>query len=687
MPAPTQSRGGDESRKAPEGFPLWVFLGLWAFVVAISLKIKHRLLVDAGGGFDFLAELKGFGLGENLPFRDKLTLFREDLLLAGVLGSILFVAGLRLVRPSWRPLVAGSVSFLLFLLLYVELKAYWEVGTFISMWMVLNGIAGAGRDLVGAYLESATVHRLIAALLVIVVFTVALDLAQRRTALPQFARRLRHMPAILALAGAAIVAAAVGFRSPPTPYDESAFRSALRAFARGGVVESAARQRLRQFLPDSLVKLFAATAKAPLPNGPSPYFGRARGYDVLVFIFESLPWTCTVVPGADSALPNLKRLGTRGFTSTAHYATYPYSRRAYVSIYGSWYPSNGIRGTMAEFGRISRELEAPGMVRSAALEGYETAVFVPEEPVELEEDELRYAALGFQHHRVPTSAYRKPELGPDSAEVRRDWYRERDRESLDSLLAAITHATKADRRYFYAYHPQLTHGPWPNVAAAMSAEETCRQGHPLFAEVDRKLGEVLDHLERLGRRDRTLIVALGDHGLRTRTEFPAIRPGTLNDATFHVPLMIWAPGVVDSTVSIDWVTSHVDITPSVLDLLGIRQGRTLEIGSPLWDPRLQDRTTYFFAREYLGADGYIRADEAVMYRYLYGGVSRAPWDGTLAFHSRDLLRRDDSTAVRVARELELVSAVTHLLSRTMLPAHLAEVARARGEDGRTDHRP
>ncbi|HEX7122239.1 MAG TPA: sulfatase-like hydrolase/transferase, partial [Gemmatimonadaceae bacterium] len=557
--------------------------------------------------------------------------------------------------------------------------AYWEVGTFISMWMVFTGVAGAGRELVSTYLASATVHRLIVALLIIVMLAVALDLTQRRPAIVRFVHRLRLMPVMLTVVGAGLVAAAIGFRSPPTPYDESAFQSALWAFARGGVVESLARHRLRHAPPDSLVKIFARTAKAPLPNGPSPYFGRARGYDVLVFIYESLPWTCMTVAGADSALPNLSRLATRGFRAGAHYATYPYSRRAYVSIYGSWYPSNGIRGTIPEFSRVSRELQAPGMVRSAALAGYETAAFVPEEPVALEQDELRYAALGFQHHHVPASAYKKPDFGPDSLEGRRAWLRERDRESFDSLLVEMTRAIKADRRYFYAFHPQLTHGPWPNVAAAMSAEETCRQGLPLYAEVDRQLGEAIDLLERLGRLDRTLIVALGDHGLRTRTEFPAIRPGTLNDATFHVPLMIWAPGVVDSTVTVPWVTSHVDITPSVLDLLGIRQGRALEVGSPMWDPRLRDRTTYFFAREYLGADGYIRPNEAVMFRYLYGGVSRASWDGTLRFHSRDLLRRDDSTAVRVARELELVSAVTYLLSRTMLPELLPEVARGGNE--------
>lgn len=124
--------------------------------------------------------------------------------------------------------------------------------------------------------------------------------------------------------------------------------------------------------------------------------------------------------------------------------------------------------------------------------------------------------------------------------------------------------------------------------------------------------------------------------------------------TFHVPLNLWAPRVVDSTVAIPWMTLHIDIAPSILDLLGISAGRSLEMGSPMWDARLPARTTYFFAREYLGADGYLREGEAVMLRYLYGGVSRAEWRGELRFRVSDLLQRADTVAQRVARDLRLV---------------------------------
>jgi arylsulfatase A-like enzyme len=415
---------------------------------------------------------------------------------------------------------------------------------------------------------------------------------------------------------------------------------------------------------------------------PSPLFGRARDYDVIFYLYESLPWVCASGPAADTALPNLRALTGRGFRADAHYATYPYSRRAYLSIYAAWYPGNAIRGAFEELGRLTRDLAAPGVVRAAANAGYETAAFVPEEPVAREEDELRYAALGFAKHHVPPSAYRRPDAPADSGESRRSWSRVRDAESFDSLKASVERAVAANRRYLYAYHPQLTHGPWPGLQAGSGPGATCKAGLALFHEVDTHLGELMRLLERVGRLDRTIIVALGDHGLRTRREYPPFRPGTLDDVTFHVPLSLWAPGVVDSTVAIPWMTSHIDIAPSVLDLLGISAGRDLEMGSPMWDARLASRTTYFFAREYLGADGYQRDAEAVMLRYLYGGVSRAEWNGQLRFRVSDLLQRADTVARRVARDLRLTGAVQQRLTRTMLPSaadHVREPAPPRRE--------
>ncbi len=122
------------------------------------------------------------------------------------------------------------------------------------------------------------------------------------------------------------------------------------------------------------------------------------------------------------------------------------------------------------------------------------------------------------------------------------------------------------------------------------------------------MAEIVDNLERAGRLDKTLIVVVGDHGIRTQLEDPAFQVGMIQDYSFHVPLLLFAPTVLTSRRDIPWLTSHIDITPSLLDLLGVSTGREFEQGSPLWDERLVKRTTFFWGNHYLGSDGYYEPD-------------------------------------------------------------------------------
>jgi hypothetical protein len=60
---------------------------------------------------------------------------------------------------------------------------------------------------------------------------------------------------------------------------------------------------------------------------------------------------------------------------------------------------------------------------------------------------------------------------------------------------------------------------------------------------------------------------------------------------------------MERTERIPYVTSHIDITPSILDLVGISAGREMEQGAPLWDPRLASRQIYFWGNQMQGNDG------------------------------------------------------------------------------------
>ncbi len=92
----------------------------------------------------------------------------------------------------------------------------------------------------------------------------------------------------------------------------------------------------------------------------------------------------------------------------------------------------------------------------------------------------------------------------------------------------------------------------------------------LILELDHHIGRVLDHLERTGEIDRTLIVftsdhgeALGDHGLLGKASH--------YDAAFHIPCVVCDPDAAPAQRgrTVAQFTESVDLMPTVLSWLGI----------------------------------------------------------------------------------------------------------------------
>jgi arylsulfatase A-like enzyme/tetratricopeptide (TPR) repeat protein len=89
-----------------------------------------------------------------------------------------------------------------------------------------------------------------------------------------------------------------------------------------------------------------------------------------------------------------------------------------------------------------------------------------------------------------------------------------------------------------------------------------------IAYVDSQIGALLDQLDALGVRDRTLIVYTSDHGegLGEHGEFS--HSLLIYDATMHVPLIIHAPKALPRGKVIGQQCCLVDVVPTVLSLLG-----------------------------------------------------------------------------------------------------------------------
>jgi len=91
--------------------------------------------------------------------------------------------------------------------------------------------------------------------------------------------------------------------------------------------------------------------------------------------------------------------------------------------------------------------------------------------------------------------------------------------------------------------------------------------------LDRKIGEVLAALDRSGKADNTLVICTTDHGI----PFPHMKCN-LTDHGIGVMLIVRGPAYAEATAGkpafrggkvVDAMTSHLDIFPTVCDLIGI----------------------------------------------------------------------------------------------------------------------
>ena len=82
--------------------------------------------------------------------------------------------------------------------------------------------------------------------------------------------------------------------------------------------------------------------------------------------------------------------------------------------------------------------------------------------------------------------------------------------------------------------------------------------------LDDKIGQVLAALDEAGLRDNTLVIFTTDHGLA----FPAMKC-SLTDAGIGVALIMQGAGLFGGGRAVDAMISHIDIFPTLCDLLDI----------------------------------------------------------------------------------------------------------------------
>jgi arylsulfatase A-like enzyme len=222
---------------------------------------------------------------------------------------------------------------------------------------------------------------------------------------------------------------------------------------------------------------------------------------------------------------------------------------------------------------------------------------------------------------------------------------QRDIGPLNALKNDISAWAAQKRKFAAVYFPQMGHGPWPAVPGEPNSTPDERARF-LAQYQDSWIGELVHQLQLSGQLEHTIFVITGDHGIRFRSENSALPVGRIDEMSYHVPMLVSVPKVLSHEVRINWPTSHIDLEPTILDLLGIQGQRQWEQGTAIWNPQLSNRRVFLLGERLFGADGYFDGRQAVMLQNQLGMVFESP---TLHF-GRDAQKPRDSIEAKAARQ-------------------------------------
>ncbi len=644
----TPLRGGSKTRNS------WTTasraLVIWVLPAFLSLYLKIYVMSELGGFVRLSRSLNGI----SLSIAAWLGLFRADIFVC-FLGVPIFLLLLNRFLPSrWGAVATGAISGSAFTLLSIQLRSLDVVGRYVSLGMMKValgwGLHEAGANL--AYLSMRGMIEFAAGLAAIILATVW---AARKAGHPissgtQQTLRIGAEAYLLALT----IVLAAGWRSvlPTTPYHESSAVRAVASLWEGNAIDrgeftrygyQAVRGRevfsVPRMTSAELIRRFQDLVHAPAPLADSPYFGKERGDNVLFFILETTPDEFLPADDDLKQFPNLARLREHSFVGERHYTTLPMTTAAVFSIFSSWYPNDsflGVRGFPSGY-------DAPVFLPALNSIGYETAAFSPVRYLG-EQDERIYRGVGFEEEHLPEQVL----TGYDRDSSWRAERKAADIATLHLLEGSMNQWMESKRPFVAAFLPQISHFPYPDNYPPNSTENIRNRARALLAVQDSWLGELMDLLQRHGELDKTIIVVVGDHGRRTRLENPNLPRGTIYETSYHVPLLIYAPQTLNHTERIPWITSHIDIAPTVLDLLGVERDRSLEQGSSIWNPGLKGRTTFLLGQPTFGADGYASDGKFYMWNYLSDSVFE---NNKASFNFTDVVPRNSAVEREVKTEI------------------------------------
>lgn len=328
-------------------------------------------------------------------------------------------------------------------------------------------------------------------------------------------------------------------------------------------------------------------ARAPTPGAGSSTV--ARRPNVILIVLESVGARYLGVYGSTlETTPSLLAERSNYLIFDNYYAPVGWTAYSLLSLTMSQRPP------MERYNEVSfraATMQGASIAEVLAEAGYRTAFLAAGDP--------DWASAGFLERKGFGEVLRCGDL-PGATQVS-SWGTE-DRVLFEKMASWVEQ--NAGEPFFLMAWTDQTHHPYAIAPGQMLVDvlpPEKRQGNPSLAnytslvrQADSQIGRFLAWLRERGLADDTIVVITGDHGEAFGEPHGGSGHGfTVYDEEVRVPLIVWNPRRFHDAGRTATVGSHIDLAPTILDLLGLPSPEGWD-GASLFDERRSPRA-YLFA--------------------------------------------------------------------------------------------
>ena len=190
-----------------------------------------------------------------------------------------------------------------------------------------------------------------------------------------------------------------------------------------------------------------------------------------------------------------------------------------------------------------------------------------------------------------------------------------------SMLGPITEWIRSDEEpFFLTVLCSITHDPYevPSWFGTPAKEPVVRYQQAI-RYTDKFLAALDIELTSMGLSEETVFCVIGDHGEAFGEHGQLGHERISYNEALRVPFCLRAPFLIETARKVNNPVSSIDLTPTLLALLGFDVGKAGFDGVDVLGPVEKDRKVYFTGWMQEGPAGYVQEDR----KYVYNPIEKA----------------------------------------------------------------